>query len=218
MQFNSEYQQMLDILNQDKSIIGIILFGSWARGNNRPDSDIDLIIIKPEANFKRRIEKINDQYFEIVETYPEDAVSFWKNNLDNSKRFWDVAIIVKDETGFLEESKNALLKIYNQGKKPLSDWQLEHLKFDYFDSIRSFRAKLQVSPEETKLLLYPKLFSVLETYFDIKGLWAPAPKQMLKIINQIDESLYNQVILFYKQENLEQQIDIFESILKYIFE
>lgn len=31
----------------------IILFGSWARGNARPDSDLDLLVVLPEVENKR---------------------------------------------------------------------------------------------------------------------------------------------------------------------
>jgi predicted nucleotidyltransferase len=31
----------------------IILFGSWARGDARPDSDIDLLVVLPEVENKR---------------------------------------------------------------------------------------------------------------------------------------------------------------------
>ena len=33
----------------------IILFGSWARGDARPDSDIDLLVILPYVENKRRM-------------------------------------------------------------------------------------------------------------------------------------------------------------------
>jgi predicted nucleotidyltransferase len=32
----------------------IILFGSWARGNARPDSDLDLLVVLPHIENKRR--------------------------------------------------------------------------------------------------------------------------------------------------------------------
>jgi predicted nucleotidyltransferase len=31
----------------------IILFGSWARGDARPDSDVDLLVVLPQVNDKR---------------------------------------------------------------------------------------------------------------------------------------------------------------------
>jgi uncharacterized protein len=33
----------------------IILFGSWARGDARPDSDIDLLVVLPHVENKRRV-------------------------------------------------------------------------------------------------------------------------------------------------------------------
>jgi predicted nucleotidyltransferase len=32
----------------------IILFGSWARGDARPDSDVDLLVVLPQVENKRR--------------------------------------------------------------------------------------------------------------------------------------------------------------------
>ena len=78
--------------------------------------------------------------------------------------------------------------------------------------------KIKINQEETKFLLYPKLYNLVEKYFDIKGLWLPAPKQLLGNLKEVDEQFYNQVIVFYKQENVAEQINIFESILKYIFD
>jgi predicted nucleotidyltransferase len=33
----------------------IILFGSWARGDNSPDSDIDLLVVMPEGTHSRSV-------------------------------------------------------------------------------------------------------------------------------------------------------------------
>lgn len=34
--------------------VRIILFGSWARGDARPDSDVDLLVVLPRVEHKRR--------------------------------------------------------------------------------------------------------------------------------------------------------------------
>ena len=34
--------------------VRIILFGSWARGTARPDSDLDLLVVLPHVENKRR--------------------------------------------------------------------------------------------------------------------------------------------------------------------
>ena len=55
MLLNHDTNMFLDALKQRPDVVGIILFGSWARGNNRPDSDVDLIVILT-AGFKRTVE------------------------------------------------------------------------------------------------------------------------------------------------------------------
>ncbi|MCI0495768.1 nucleotidyltransferase domain-containing protein [candidate division KSB1 bacterium] len=36
----------------------IIVFGSWARGENKPDSDVDLLVIMPEGIHRRKTAQI----------------------------------------------------------------------------------------------------------------------------------------------------------------
>lgn len=42
---NSTAEQFIAELREDPNVLGVLLFGSWARGNQREDSDIDLIVI-----------------------------------------------------------------------------------------------------------------------------------------------------------------------------
>lgn len=44
----------IERLAQELNPRQIILFGSWARGDARPDSDIDLLIVMPEIENKRQ--------------------------------------------------------------------------------------------------------------------------------------------------------------------
>ncbi|MCD8388344.1 MAG: nucleotidyltransferase domain-containing protein [Bacteroidales bacterium] len=63
----------------------VILYGSEARGDARPDSDFDLLILIPEDNVSPdRLEEI---------TYPLLSL-LWENGIDvspmvRSKSFWD---------------------------------------------------------------------------------------------------------------------------------
>ena len=46
---------IVDRLVQQFRPLRIILFGSHARGDARPDSDVDLLVVLPEAPDKRRV-------------------------------------------------------------------------------------------------------------------------------------------------------------------
>ena len=42
---NKTIVDFVEELKNDPNVIGVIMFGSWARGNNREDSDVDLVVL-----------------------------------------------------------------------------------------------------------------------------------------------------------------------------
>lgn len=58
--WQSRVNQYLRLLRQEIRIHRAMVFGSYARGNPRPDSDIDLAIFSPDFDDRREIE--NMQY------------------------------------------------------------------------------------------------------------------------------------------------------------
>jgi len=59
---NETTQKFLAELQQRPDVLGVILFGSWARGNNRRDSDVDLVVILTEG-YRRAVEYKDGQSF-----------------------------------------------------------------------------------------------------------------------------------------------------------
>ncbi|WP_292540696.1 nucleotidyltransferase domain-containing protein [Methanothrix sp.] len=63
----------------EKRVLGVLLYGSWARGDAGPDSDIDLCLVAPEAEDRAglwrefvshlRSEKYDLRIFEILPLY-----------------------------------------------------------------------------------------------------------------------------------------------------
>ena len=68
----------------EKRVLGVLLYGSWARGDAGPDSDIDLCLVAPEAEDRAglwrefvshlRSEKYDLRIFEILPLYIKMAV------------------------------------------------------------------------------------------------------------------------------------------------
>lgn len=61
----------------------IILFGSWARGDARPDSDLDLLVVKSGVAHRRRLaQEIHMSFFglavpvDVIVVTPEDLLAF----------------------------------------------------------------------------------------------------------------------------------------------
>ena len=68
----------------EKRVLGVLLYGSWARGDAGPDSDIDLCLVAPEAEDRAglwrefvshlRSEKYDLRIFEILPLHIKMAV------------------------------------------------------------------------------------------------------------------------------------------------
>ena len=64
-----------------ENLISIVLFGSYARGNERKYSDIDLLIITREIHKKQK-ENILIKLDRII--YPKDIIFFTESELNNA--------------------------------------------------------------------------------------------------------------------------------------
>ncbi len=214
---NKETKLFIEKLQTQSNVLGIILFGSWARGNNRPNSDIDLIVILKDG-FKRTVEYKDDQAFEITYTTEKSVMEYWKSQKDDCAGLWKVAKILYDKDGTIKKLEKFAQKIISKGKEPLDETKLNHLKFDAGDSLEAIRAFSKTEPILANFLLNNKIFGLTELFFDIRQLWIPAPKQRFSEIREINQELFNLLNRFY-QENifLVEKIKIAEEITQIVF-
>ena len=77
-----------DIENKSIKINKIILFGSYAKGNYRGDSDIDVIVISDDfapMNYWERIDLLSEIIYDIFE--PIEAHSFTRGEWERKTSF-----------------------------------------------------------------------------------------------------------------------------------
>jgi len=86
LETDSASQQFLAALRANPEVLGVVLFGSWARGNNRPNSDIDLLVIVA-AGFRRTVEQHAGRTFEITYTTERGAAEYWLASPDDAFEF-----------------------------------------------------------------------------------------------------------------------------------
>ena len=79
---NQNTQIFIEKLKLNPWVVGIILFWSWARGNVRPGSDVDLVVILEEG-YSRNVEKEGDQIFEIIYITQYLQEKFNQTEIDN---------------------------------------------------------------------------------------------------------------------------------------
>jgi predicted nucleotidyltransferase len=87
-----QYTELVQVILSEIPAEKVILFGSRARGDNKPDSDLDILIIQKEDFNKRsrwqEITKIRQalKNFKIpkdILLFSESEVEYWKDSLNH---------------------------------------------------------------------------------------------------------------------------------------
>lgn len=215
---NEETKIFLEELKQRPDVLGVIMFGSWARGNNRPDSDVDLVVILTEG-YRRTVEHRNGQPFEIIYTTEKGAFDYWEGHKDDAAGLWEVAKILHDKDGTIERLKSKIKEVLDTGKKVIDEYQLGQFRFDSEDQLKYVESILASDPTTANLILTNKIFALTELFFDIRQMWIPAPKQRLAKIKENNNHFYDLLQEFYKQEiGLKEKLEIAKKIIPIIFE
>ncbi|MCX6790413.1 MAG: nucleotidyltransferase domain-containing protein [Candidatus Kaiserbacteria bacterium] len=215
---NDQTKLFLEELKNRKDVVGVILFGSWARGNNRPNSDVDLVVILDEG-YQRCVENKNGQIFEIIYTTEKGAFDFWESNKDDAYGLWSVAKILYDRDGKIQELKERITDVLNIGKKEINDLQLEQFRFDAVDLTGYVEEIMDLDLLTAKLLIFNKVFTLTEMFFDIRQIWTPAPKQRLLKIKETSPAFYNLLEAFYSENaTLTDKIKTVRQIIPIVFE
>lgn len=215
---NDETNKFLEELKQQADVIGVIMFGSWARGNNRSDSDVDLIVILADG-YRRTVEHRNGQAFEIIYTTENDALEYWESHKDDAAGLWAVAKVLFDKDGTVERLKTKINKVLDSGKKPIDDYQLGQFHFDAEDQLKSVKHILVSDPTTANLILSNKVFALTELFFDIRQIWTPAPKQRLAEIEKLSPEFYSLLKQFYQEQvSTKEKLKIAQKIAQTTFQ
>jgi predicted nucleotidyltransferase len=214
---NNDTQEFIEGLKRRPDILGIILFGSWARGNNRLDSDVDLVVIVTEG-FRRSVEYKNTQAFEIIYTTEKAAFEFWESHKDDCAGLWEVAKVVYDKDRTIERLQTKVKEMFEAGKKPYDQWHLGQVRFDAEDLLRYVEHELSNDPATANLLLYNKVFALTEVFFDLRQQWTPAPKQRLSKIKNVSLEFYALLEQFYRDDGtIEDKLHIARRMIPVVF-
>lgn len=214
---NDVTNAFVENLQPNDNVLGVILFGSWARGNSRPDSDVDLIVILREG-YERKVEYLDNQAFEIVYTTAEGAMEHWQRNLNDAADLWGVANILYDREGVIEMLQREINEVIQRGKPGLGESEVGQLEFSAEYSLKAATV-IQVDDSATaNLVLEKTVLTLTEQFFDVRQMWTPAPKQILGVIKGHDATLHGLLIDFYSSNlSFEEKIAIANKIVDRVF-
>ena len=215
---NEATQKFLEELKQRTDVVGVIMFGSWARGNNRPDSDVDLVVILTEG-YRRTVEHKDGQVFEIIYTTEKGAFDYWESHKDDAAGLWAVAKILFDKDGTIERLKTKITEVLDAGKKQIDEYQLRQFRFDAEDILKYVEGIIASDPVSANLILTNKIFALTELFFDIRQIWTPAPKQRLSEIQKISPDFYALLEKFYQEQIiLKDKLEVAKKIVPVVFQ
>src|SRR3989344_357665 len=214
---NEETQKFLEELKQRSDVLVVIMFGSWARGNNRPDSDVDLVVILTEG-YRRTVEHLDGQAFEIIYTTEKGAFDYWESHKDDAAGLWAVAKILFDKDGTIERLKTKIKEVLDAGKKPIDEYQLGQFRFDAEDQLKYVESILASDPTTANLILTNKIFALTELFFDIRQIWTPAPKQRLLKIKELSPEFHSLLQEFYQEQvSIKEKLEVARKIVSVVF-
>src|SRR3954451_12050301 len=116
---NEAIQRFVDELAADPAVRGVILFGSHARGNARPDSDADLVILGERDQFEMGFAERDGQKFELLRWSEAVAIRYAMDNRDNAADVWKVAEILSDPDGAAARMRHRAAETLADGKPPM---------------------------------------------------------------------------------------------------
>ena len=218
LNINYATQVFLEELKERNEVLGVILFGSWARGNNYPESDVDLVVIL-SSGYSRAVEYHSGQVFEIIYTTETSAYDYWISDIDGAAGLWGVAKVLFDKNGAIERLKTKIQQVLDTGKKAIEEHQIRQLHFDSDDQIKYVERIADIDQTSANLILHNKIYALSELFFDIRCIWTPAPKQRLAEILKINSNFYILLEQFYQdQTSFKAKVEIAKKIVAIIFE
>ncbi|HEV3244858.1 MAG TPA: nucleotidyltransferase domain-containing protein, partial [Candidatus Paceibacterota bacterium] len=155
----------LYIQDLERNRLGAAVFGSWARGDNRPDSDVDVLVLTDGLE-RRGVDKIGNVNVEIVYTSEEGAKRFAFKRMDSFLNMWRDAQIIFDTNGGLKRLKEFAEQTESAGKPAMETWQLEHKQFDIVDAVHAVESLAKQDPATAEMYLQRTVYNLLQFYFD----------------------------------------------------
>lgn len=213
---NDTAKSFIDGLQENPEVMAIILFGSQSRGNARPNSDYDLLVIGQEG-FKKTVEYSQSVAFEIIYTTESGLAEYWKQNKDDCVELWRTGKILFDRDGTAVRLREVGRKIEKAGKPSLDPAELELHRFNALDQLAAIEGLRESDPVTARMLVTALVFHYTEFFFEVNHFWSVPPKQRLAAIKELNPGLAGLVAAFYLENDLATQVGLTRSMFELIF-
>jgi len=133
-----EIRHLVDELARRPEVLGVALFGSVARGDARPDSDVDVFVLVTDGMW-REVEERGRRHVEFVFSSPQSTQAFGERRPDEYVKMWQEARVLLDKEGRMAELRQAAEDLRVRGKPRPDQRSIRHWQFDAEDQLRGVR-------------------------------------------------------------------------------
>ncbi|HZA51691.1 MAG TPA: nucleotidyltransferase domain-containing protein [Myxococcaceae bacterium] len=189
-------QEYVDELAARQEVSAVILFGSQARGDSRPNSDVDLVVLVP-SGYRRAVDEREGQAFELLFLSEDVARGYFRQNLDTAAEFWASAQILFERDGVASRLRAEIQEVLAAGKPPLDEGTLTSSRFNSEDQLRAVEVLAVRDAVTAEAMLHNKVLELTGSYFDVRQRWTPSLKTRISAIAEAEPELHARLTAFY---------------------
>lgn len=215
-QMTEGVRAFIDELAARPETLGVAIFGSYARGDSRPDADIDVFVLVGEGVW-RDVERRGDLTFELLFASEQEARAFYAQNPDDCVSTWGEARIVSDRSGRMSALREYAALLAGAGRKKAPPSDVLHRKFEAEDKLRAAQHLATEDYPTAYMALHDLAARLIETHFAKEGAWSPPPKQRLTSLRKGWPELAGLFDEFYSQTSWDEKTATLEKITRRVF-
>lgn len=216
------YAEVAGGYRKNKNVLGVVLFGSVARGLNDQYSDIDLyVILKNRSNISRKsfvknsikVEILFDSFVDVMQYLKEEE----KNLHRNVSQMFAHAKILYEDGNIISEIIEYSRKIIKQ-RTDYTKVELIMNKYsidDYYSDLdRSFRYNDVISFELNSSLIVK---NIIELFLKVNGGFLKQPNEMSDYLYGLDSKFGDMLNEYFSLTKLEERYSYFSEIIAYVY-
>ena len=213
---NAAAQEYVDELTARPEVSAVILFGSQARGDTRPNSDVDLVVLVP-SGYRRAVDQRDGQAFELMFLSEDVARGYFHQNLDTAAEFWASAQILFERDGSASRLRAEMQKVLAAGKPPLDEGTLTSSRFNSEDQLRAVEGLAAHDAVTAAAMLHNKVLELTGYYFDVRQRWTPSLKHRVPAIAEADPELHSRLTAFYAA-NFDEKLALAREMVPLVYD
>lgn len=185
-------KEFLKRYEEDDDVIGALLCGSYASGNENPNSDIDVyLVLKDDVSYRKRgntdsnsylIEYFMNPVWKIKEYLKEEH----ENNELCTANMFAYGTILYDLDGSVKELQDLALEYIDKPFDNIDSYELEMNNYHIWDLLDELKVCLEENNPQFNLTYYKLLYEIYDMYSKCLGIGKLPKSKIYKILTDFE--------------------------------